>query len=186
MIYVTHDQVEAMTLGDRIVVMNAGRVQQVDTPLALYDRPANRFVAGFIGSPAMNFIPGTAEETPGSRQPTFVAADSPVRAPMIGIAENVAGRGVVMGVRPEDIDVSAGAGSRDESRESVTIVARVDLVEPLGNETFIHTTVGSHAVTARAEGRDLPEVESSVTLSIDPRRLHWFDLDSGDRLAVRN
>jgi multiple sugar transport system ATP-binding protein len=182
MIYVTHDQVEAMTLGDRIVVMNAGRVQQVDTPLALYDRPANRFVAGFIGSPAMNFVPGTAEEAPGARQATFVAADGSVRTPMVGVAENVAGRGVVMGVRPEDIDVNLAAGSRDGSRESLAFVARVDLVEPLGNETFIHTTVGSNTITARAEGRDLPEVESSVTLGIDPRRLHWFDLESGDRL----
>jgi multiple sugar transport system ATP-binding protein len=158
-------------------------VQQVDTPLALYDRPANRFVAGFIGSPAMNFIRGAAEQTPGSRQATFVAADGSVRAPMVGIAGNVAGRSVVMGVRPEDIEVSAATGSRDGSRESVVLVARVDLVEPLGNETIIHTTVGSHAMTARAEGRELPEVESSVTLGIDPRRLHWFDLESGDRLS---
>ena len=183
MIYVTHDQVEAMTLGDRIVVMNVGRVQQVDTPLALYDRPANRFVAGFIGSPAMNFIPGVAEETPEPRQVAFVAADGSARVRMLGVAQSVAGRGVVMGVRPEDIEVSPAAGSGDGSRESLALVARVDLVEPLGNETFIHTTVGSHAVTARAEGRELPEVESSVTLRIDPRRLHWFDAESGDRLV---
>jgi multiple sugar transport system ATP-binding protein len=182
MIYVTHDQVEAMTLGDRIVVMNAGRVQQVDTPLALYDRPANRFVAGFIGSPAMNFIPGTAEQTSGSRQATFVAADNLLRVPMVDSTENLVGRGVVMGVRPEDIEVSAGAASTDGARESLTLPARVDLVEPLGNETFIHTTVGSHVITARAQGRELPKVESTVRLSVDPARLHWFDLESGDRL----
>jgi len=185
MIYVTHDQVEAMTLGDRIVVMNAGRVQQVDTPLALYDRPANRFVAGFIGSPAMNFIPGMADETPGSRQAKFVAADGSVTLPMVGIAESVAGRGVVMGVRPEDIEVTPAALSAPGSSESLALVARVDLVEPLGNETFIHTTVGSHAITARAGGRELPEVESSVALRIDPGRLHWFDAESGDRLGFR-
>jgi len=182
MIYVTHDQVEAMTLGDRIVVMNAGRVQQVDTPLALYDRPANRFVAGFIGSPAMNFIPGMADETPGSRQAKFVAADGSVTLPMVGIAESVAGRGVVMGVRPEDIEVTPAALSAPGSSESLALVARVDLVEPLGNETFIHTTVGSHSITVRVEGRELPEVESSVTLRVEPARLHWFDLESGDHL----
>ncbi len=182
MIYVTHDQVEAMTLGDRIVVMNVGRVQQVDTPLALYDRPANRFVAGFIGSPAMNFVPGVAEKTSEPPQVAFVSADGSVRVRMLGIAESVAGRGAVMGVRPEDIEVTAAAGSGDGSRESLSLVARVDLVEPLGNETFIHTTVGSHAVTARGEGRELPEVESSVKLRIDPGRLHWFDAETGDRL----
>jgi len=182
MIYVTHDQVEAMTLGDRIVVMNAGRVQQVDTPLALYDRPANRFVAGFIGSPAMNFIPGMADETPGSRQAKFVAADGSVTLPMVGIAESVAGRGVVMGVRPEDIRITQAAESTPQSPDSLALVARVDLVEPLGNETLVHTTVGSHAITLRAEGRELPEVESSVALTFDPARLHWFDAESGDRL----
>jgi multiple sugar transport system ATP-binding protein len=180
MIYVTHDQVEAMTLGDRIVVMNAGRVQQVDTPLALYDHPANRFVAGFIGSPAMNFIPGRIDETPGSRQATFVSGDNSLSVPMTGVAQNIAGRGVVMGVRPEDIEVTSTAAPT--SPGSSRVDARVDLVEPLGNETFVHTTVGSHAITARAEGRELPEVESSVALQFDPQRLHWFDAESGDRL----
>jgi len=183
MIYVTHDQVEAMTLGDRIVVMNAGRVQQVDTPLMLYDRPANRFVAGFIGSPAMNFIQGVAEESAGSGRATFVAGDNALRAPVSVTGKVVAGQGIVMGVRPEDIQVVSPPGGPDESRDSLAFVARVDLVEPLGNETFVHTTVGSHSITARSTGRDLPPVESSVTLRVDLVRLHWFDLESGDRLG---
>src|SRR5690349_20948117 len=98
MIYVTHDQVEAMTLGDRIVVMNAGRVQQVDTPLVLYDRPANRFVAGFIGSPAMNFVSGAIE---GS---SFVASDKAFTVPLAGLSLP-AGRRVILGARPEDISI---------------------------------------------------------------------------------
>jgi len=183
MIYVTHDQVEAMTLGDRIVVMNAGRVQQVDTPLALYDRPANRFVAGFIGSPAMNFIPGVAEGSAGSRHATFVARDSSLRALVSGTGDVAAGQGIVMGIRPEDIEVVSTPGAPDESRGPLAFGARVDLVEPLGNETFVHTTVGSHSVTARSSARQLPPVESTVTLRVDPSRVHWFDLESGDRLA---
>ncbi len=182
MIYVTHDQVEAMTLGDRIVVMNAGRVQQVDTPLALYDRPANRFVAGFIGSPAMNFIPGVVEESAGTQRATFVARDDSLRAPLPGTGDVAPGRGIVMGIRPEDIEVVSTPGAHAESRDSLAFAARVDLVEPLGNETFVHTTVGSHSITARAVGRELPAVESTVMLSVDPARLHWFDLESGDRL----
>jgi len=99
MIYVTHDQVEAMTLGDRIVVMNAGRVQQVDTPLALYDRPANRFVAGFIGSPAMNFVEGTVSD-----RRAFTARGDAFVIPVGALAAQIApGRQLVMGVRPEDI-----------------------------------------------------------------------------------
>jgi multiple sugar transport system ATP-binding protein len=175
MIYVTHDQVEAMTLGDRIVVMNAGRVQQVDTPLALYDRPANRFVAGFIGSPAMNFVPGTIEAEGSGR--AFVATDGSLRMALAGNSLP-AGRAVVMGVRPEDIAVVPNG----EADRSAVIAARIDLVEPLGNETFVHTTVGSHTITARSTARELPEVGATVELRFDQAKLHWFDPDSGERL----
>jgi multiple sugar transport system ATP-binding protein len=178
MIYVTHDQVEAMTLGDRIVVMNAGRVQQVDTPLALYDRPANRFVAGFIGSPAMNFVQGVVD---GS---AFVASDNAFTVPLAGTALPP-GRRVVMGARPEEIaiDADSAAGPSAPTARRVAFRARIDLVEPLGNETLVHTTAGAHAITARSTTRELPPVESLVVLSVDPVRLHWFDLDSGERLG---
>ena len=177
MIYVTHDQVEAMTLGERIVVMNAGRVQQVDTPLALYDRPANRFVAGFIGSPAMNFIPGTVEAAGSERGTMFAAGDGSFRVPLAG-NRLAGGRAAVMGVRPEDIVVLPN-GATDGSSATP---ARIDLVEPLGNETLVHTTVGSHTITARSTARELPDVGSTVSLRFDPEKLHWFDQESGERL----
>ncbi len=179
MIYVTHDQVEAMTLGDRIVVMNAGRVQQVDSPLALYDRPANRFVAGFIGSPAMNFVEGSVSSDGGSR--SFVSADGAITIPLPDLVASSAGANVpvVFGIRPEEVEVGGADGGRPGS-----IPARVDLVEPLGNETFVHASVGTHVVTARFAGRDLPALGSPVGLRVDPLKAHWFDAGTGLSLRV--
>ena len=191
MIYVTHDQVEAMTLGDRIVVMNEGRMQQVDSPLALYDRPANRFVAGFIGSPAMNFIEGSIGVPPSSvagrseAGEWFVTADGVFTVPLPESVTPTRGSRLIFGVRPEDVAVSSGsaASARDAAGETAEVSARVDLAEPLGNETFVHTTAGDHAITARSTTRQLPELGSTVRLTIDPARGHWFDLESGDRLS---
>jgi multiple sugar transport system ATP-binding protein len=182
MIYVTHDQVEAMTLGDRIVVMNEGRVQQVDSPLALYDKPANRFVAGFIGSPAMNFVQGVMAEPSSMNGARFVTADGALSIPIPPSVQASRGASTVFGVRPEDIAVSSGTEPVTRSDETVEVPARVDLAEPLGNETFVHTTVGSHAITARSTSRQLPDVGSIVRLTIDPARGHWFDLESGRRI----
>ena len=178
MIYVTHDQVEAMTLGDRIVVMNAGRVQQVDTPLALYDRPANRFVAGFIGSPAMNFVEGTVSEHRGAR--SLVTDDGTLSVPLpAAIAASIAaGARIVLGVRPEDIET----GDRTVGDGRVSFSGRVDLVEPLGNETFVHVTVGAHVMTVRVASRDLPHAGTEMGLRLDPAKAHWFDAATGSRL----
>jgi len=179
MIYVTHDQVEAMTLGDRIVVMNAGRVQQVDTPLALYDHPANRFVAGFIGSPAMNFVEGTVSD-----RRAFTARGDAFVIPVGALAAQIAsGRQLVMGVRPEDITVTTASSAPGASDPFVPVPARVDLIEPLGNETLVHATAGSHALTARVLERQLPDVGATVTLGIAPTKVHWFDQTTGDRIA---
>jgi multiple sugar transport system ATP-binding protein len=178
MIYVTHDQVEAMTLGDRIVVMHAGRVQQVDTPLALYDRPANRFVAGFIGSPAMNFVEGTISSTDGSR--SFVAGDGEFTLPLpSSVASALQGHPrVVLGIRPEDV------GEGDRAGQDVGLPARVDLVEPLGNETFVHAAIGAHVMTIRYASRDLPAPGEALMLRLDPAKAHWFDAQSGERLEL--
>ena len=192
MIYVTHDQVEAMTLGDRIVVMNAGRVQQVDTPLALYDRPANRFVAGFIGSPAMNFVEGAITDPPATvdwrdrHETWFVATDGSIAVPWSAKGVRPArGARLLFGVRPEDVAVApmSDATATTADYALVTVPARVDLAEPLGNETFVHTAVGAHVLTARSTSRELPEVGASVRLTIDPARGHWFDLETGDRIT---
>src|SRR5437899_6190301 len=138
MIYVTHDQVGAMTLGDRIVVMSKGHVMQIDTPINLYEKPKNRFVAGFIGNPAMNFVSGTVEGGGPSR---FVAegGDWEINLPSRFAAPLTAARGeaVTLGIRPEDVSVVAGPRVAP-----ATATARLDLVESLGNETFIYAKAG--------------------------------------------
>src|ERR1051325_509836 len=140
MIYVTHDQVEAMTLGDRIVVMNRGHVMQIDTPINLYERPKNKFVAGFIGNPAMNFVEGSVS---GGK---FVADGNDWELPLpTRVAESLAsarGKAVTLGIRPEDVSVVAGPGVAP-----ATTTARLDLVESLGNETFIYVRAGRHDLT---------------------------------------
>ncbi len=175
-IYVTHDQVEAMTMGDRIVVMSAGHVMQVDTPGALYERPANRFVAGFIGSPAMLFLEGTLT-TNGS--PRFVAEGGAPSIALPGaVASGTRGSGnVVLGIRPEHLHLaSEGPTSADQS----ALDATVDLVEPLGGEALVHVRAGGHELTARTRSRDLPEVGDRIQLVADGRRVHLFDAASGD------
>jgi multiple sugar transport system ATP-binding protein len=174
-IYVTHDQVEAMTMGDRIVVMSAGHVMQVDTPEALYERPANRFVAGFIGSPAMLFLKGTLTSN-GS--PRFVAEGGEPSIALPGAAAPPRQTSdVVLGIRPEHLRLaSEGPTSADQSPLNAT----VDLVEPLGGEALVHVRSGTHELTAKTRSRDLPDVGDRIQLVADGRRAHLFDVASGD------
>jgi len=168
MIYVTHDQVEAMTMGDRIVVMRDGRIQQIDTPLNLYGHPQNKFVAGFIGSPAMNFIDGTLVREPQLRFKTNRWS--------VAVAEEIAGRlepfidqSVVMGIRPEDIHEKTGGDSSD------TIPCKVEVVEPMGNETFIYLNSGNETLVARMPARSLPAVFSDYVITFDMKKAHFFN-----------
>jgi multiple sugar transport system ATP-binding protein len=179
MIYVTHDQVEAMTLGDRIVVMNKGHVMQIDTPLNLYEKPKNKFVAGFIGNPAMNFANGTIES---AVKPRFVAEGGeweinlpPSVASRLGTAR---GRAITMGIRPEDVTVVSGPDAAP-----ATASAKLDLVESLGNETFIYASAGKHDVTARVSPLKLPPLGSKITLAFYLEKAHFFDGMTGDRLG---
>jgi multiple sugar transport system ATP-binding protein len=186
MIYVTHDQVEAMTLGDRIVVMNRGHVMQVDTPINLYERPRNKFVAGFIGNPAMNFIDGLmrdAGRAMGTNGVVFVADGGDWELPLpTRVAESLAsarGKAVTLGIRPEDLSVVAGPGI-----SPATTTARLDLVESLGNETFIYARAGRHDLTARlSPPQPLPPLGSNIVLSFNLERAHFFDAVSGDRIG---
>jgi multiple sugar transport system ATP-binding protein len=179
MIYVTHDQIEAMTLGDRIVVMNKGHVMQIDTPINLYEKPKNKFVAGFIGNPAMNFANGTIEGGGPSR---FVAEGGEweinlpqrVSAPL-GSAR---GRAITMGIRPEDVSIVAGPRSAP-----ATATARLDLVESLGNETFIYARAGRHDITARVSPQSLPPLGSKIVLAFNLEKAHFFDAVSGERIG---
>ena len=181
MIYVTHDQVEAMTMGDRIVVLDAGKVQQVAPPLELYARPANLFVAGFIGSPAMNFIPGTVARGAGGTR--FHSNEGGVEFPMSGPAaptlEASAGRTLTLGVRPEDVAV-VPAG--DASRAATTMT--LDVVEPMGNEIILTARSGALEITARVPPQPLPEPGKPIALAFDATKLHWFDGATGARIEA--
>ena len=190
MIYVTHDQVEAMTLGDRIVVMNKGHVQQIDTPMNLYDHPRNRFVAGFIGSPAMNFVDGRIAA--GDSLQFAAAGDAFTFAIPPSLAERIKGletRELTLGIRPEDVSVALDSGPTIFAGEStivhppVTAPARLDLVEALGNEVFVYASVGPYVITARVAPQPLPKLGEPITLAFDLAKSHFFDRESGDRVG---
>jgi multiple sugar transport system ATP-binding protein len=173
MIYVTHDQVEAMTMGDRIVVMKDGHIQQIDRPLNLYKRPVNRFVAGFIGSPAMNFIEGRLEREDGEY---FVTPDREIRLRVNGrwprSFAGETGKGVILGIRPEDISV---AGSTGANGMRPLVCMTLDIVEPMGNEMFLYARNAEHAVVARVPPQDLPPLGSEIQLAFDLEKAHLFD-----------
>jgi len=169
MIYVTHDQVEAMTMGHRIVVMNDGVVQQVATPKEVYERPANRFVAGFIGSPAMSFLPCRLEaegDTLFVRGDGFSVTVPETRRPGLAGANRAE---MTLGVRPEDISLH-GDGA---------IPAVVDIVEPLGPENVVYLRCGSERITARTPPDTLIASGENVRLGINAARMHLFDAGSG-------
>jgi len=174
MIYVTHDQVEAMTLGDRIAVLKKGVLQQVADPFTLYSRPANQFVAGFIGSPPINFFQATLA---ASGAATLTADGLSVELPP-AVAERLAtrrGRGVTVGIRPEDLHLEpAGAGGRIE--------ARADVVEPLGNEVLVHWASPLGTLVSRVQGQIAPEVGASAPLHFAFEKMHFFDPESEEAL----
>ncbi len=172
-LYVTHDQVEAMTMGDRVAVLKGGVLQQVDAPRAMYDRPANMFVAGFIGSPAMNLL-----TVPLDGQGTAQVGSMGVPMPRSG-REHVKGDAVAVGVRPEDLRLVPDG-------EGVDVV--VELVEELGSDAFLHGSVTGggtgDVLVARVDPRNPPRRGESVTLAPTPEQLHWFDVASGARVPV--
>ena len=180
-IYVTHDQVEAMTMGSRIVVMDAGRVQQIAPPLELYRNPRNRFVAGFIGSPAMNFIRGTLR--PAEEGWEFLEAEE--RWNLIlppGVLQQKAGEGelhVVLGVRPEELRLDAGNGGEGWQPH---ITATVEVVEPLGHDTFVTCRSGPYHLVVRTRPAVEVAMGAVVGLGVDTSRVRIFDAASGDRL----
>ena len=170
-IYVTHDQIEAMTMGDKIVVMREGRIEQTGSPLELYDNPANQFVAGFIGSPAMNFLPGTLRRRGDTAQVELADGTQLDAPPRVGGAD---GQPVIFGTRPEHLTLTDAGG----------ISAHVVVMEPTGMDTF---------VACRHEGVDFSAVfrerhdfapGSTIHLLPDLQRAHLFDAASGKRLAA--
>jgi len=164
MIYVTHDQIEAMTMADRIVVMQAGKIEQQGAPLDLYDRPANAFVAGFLGSPAMNFLEGRV----ASR--AVVAADG-TRLPLSDDVAAIEGQPVLWGVRPEHVQL-AGQG----------LTAKVEVVEPTGPDTQLLLRLAGQPLSALLHHRLNISPGERVNLEVDPANIHLFDAETGQRL----
>jgi len=171
MIYVTHDQVEAMTMGDRIVVMKDGVIQQVDAPLKIYEHPANRFVAGFIGSPPMNFFEGTlAQKADGLyfTEGTFTVRVDDAHARKLLEAKQ---ESIVLGIRPENIQDSVFAV--DPSADHL-VKAKVEVIEPMGAEVYIYLTAGTHSFVARVDGHENAHVGQEVTMLFDMAKASFF------------
>ncbi|MFL5136761.1 MAG: ABC transporter ATP-binding protein, partial [Microvirga sp.] len=171
-IYVTHDQVEAMTLADRIVAMNGGAVQQVGTPLDLYERPTNLFVASFIGSPAINVLDGILRCDGEKRH---IKLESGEQIPASSRIQGKDGQAVKVGIRPEDVQISIqNAGSR---------MGQIELVEPMGLGTILHIRTIHYTLKAFVLERANYPIGTSITYSLPAARLHIFDAQTGRRIA---
>ncbi|HBG27986.1 MAG: glycerol-3-phosphate ABC transporter ATP-binding protein [Planctomycetes bacterium GWF2_41_51] len=171
-IYVTHDQVEAMTMANRIFIMDGGRLQQSGPPLQVYKKPTNKFVAGFIGSPAANFIDSVLTKENGSY---YVNAERiKLKVPDIFASQltDYVGKEVVFGVRPEDIHDKRFFF---DTAPSNTIKAKIDVIEPLGSEIFIYLTCGKNSFVGRMDSRTQTEVEQNIEIAIDMEKTHIFD-----------
>lgn len=167
-------------MGDRIAVMNLGRLQQVDTPETLYDSPANAFVAGFIGSPRMNFVRGRL--TSADRRPAveFLGVTAPL-ASTTKLSGDPDGNEVTVGIRPEDLVWRKTAGSDDTH----FVAAQVDVVEPMGHEAYVTAVCAGETVTSRFPPRSGVRTGERVELALNPARLHLFDARSGDSVLHR-
>ncbi len=179
MVYVTHDQTEAMTMGDRIVVMDAGVIQQVADPITLYDEPVNLFVAGFIGTPAMNLFKGVVATENGGVAFRHASFTLPLPTSLaIGAAE-YAGSNVVLGLRPEDI----GSAAAEQNNTCPRIPATVDVVEPMGAESYVHARVGDTSFVARVDAHRTFKAGQQVAMRVFIEKAHLFDPASRDRLV---
>ncbi|MBU1061230.1 MAG: sn-glycerol-3-phosphate ABC transporter ATP-binding protein UgpC [Candidatus Omnitrophica bacterium] len=175
MLYVTHDQTEAMTMGNRIVVMKDGLIQQVADPITLYDKPVNKFVAGFIGSPPMNFTDGTIIKKDGKfffRENGFTVK---IVEDMYDKMSSYQDREVTFGIRPEDLYDKLFV---QEASSDNTVKAVVEIVEPMGAEVFLYISVSNSSLIARVGGHDRPEVGQDLDLVFDMSKAHFFDKDT--------
>jgi len=169
-VYVTHDQVEAMTLGDRVIVMRDGVVQQVGEPLDLYNSPANRFVAGFIGSPAMNFASVTMMDGNGRLTAKNAGLQLEVPASHTERLRSHVGREVTIGIRPENLHVAT-----DSDPAGLTFPSKVEVVEQLGSEILLDVRVGDDTMVAAVDPTTRARVQDQIHLAVNPARLHFFD-----------
>ncbi len=184
-VYVTHDQTEAMTMGSRIVVMKDGVMQQVDTPQNLYDYPDNQFVAGFMGSPQMNFIPCMITEVEGKIYADFTKGRILLNEYKLGKFKDLTryiGRQVIMGIRPEDIhNDEAHLAAANEN----LVKAYVDVVENLGAYTYFYMNIEGMSITAMSDSRTQVRGDDTITVAFDVNRLHFFDYDTEETILNR-
>jgi multiple sugar transport system ATP-binding protein len=171
MIYVTHDQVEAMTMGDRIVVMRNGFIQQVGSPMEVYNQPLNQFVAGFIGSPPMNFLEGVLVQENGTVQVDVKGSRLTVPADRAKQVEGYVNQPVTFGIRPEDV-VPAGSG---DGLFSEALTATVEVLEPLGAEIILEMSCKGENFTARMEPTLRARMHDEIQVSFNMERAHLFD-----------
>ncbi len=179
-VYVTHDQVEAMTMGSRIAVMSAGDLQQVGSPQELYDHPVNKFVAGFIGSPSMNFMPMTLSKTDGTAALTNPAVSFPVPPRLRdAVGEQGSGRSITVGIRPEHLALG------EQHEGDATIRANTEVVEYLGNEELLHLRVGEYELIALVDSAHRVRPGDVLDLRVPMDKVQLFDDETGATLASR-
>ncbi|MFL6234985.1 MAG: ABC transporter ATP-binding protein [Thermoanaerobaculia bacterium] len=176
-VYVTHDQVEAMTMGDRMAVMNKGEIQHVGTPLEVYERPSNLFVASFIGTPPMSFMPAVLAD--GGTNVAASGFKMPVPQELRAAAAGRDGTKVVLGIRPENVREA----SREGSGATVPVTAKVEFVEPLGHEVIVHGRVGDELIVAKVDPHRSPQIGAQVQLVIESDAAHLFDAATEKRLG---
>ena len=176
-VYVTHDQTEAMTMGTRIVVMKDGVIQQVDSPTVLYNSPCNMFVAGFIGSPQMNFMDAVIEKKDDKLYVKIGKVELPIPADKAAVVEEkgYAGKEVVFGIRPENID---DAPAFVEKHAASCMEAKVELVEHMGSETFLYLVVEGNNIVAKVEPTTTAAIDDVVKVGVDMNLMHLFDKET--------
>ncbi len=177
-VYVTHDQIEAMTMGSRIAVMKDGKIQQVGTPLEIYDRPQNLFVANFIGTPPMNFVNATIRD--GGATLAAASFSLPVPASLRPSAAGFDGKKIIVGIRPEHL-LDPSIPTRGEKAK---LAVEVEVIEPLGDEVIVHARVGDELLVYKVEPQMTPEVGQKLEIAVELDRLHLFDADTEKRLGA--
>lgn len=175
-VYVTHDQVEAMTMGDQIVVLNEGKIQQIADPGTLYHKPANQFVGGFIGTPPMNFIETHIVNNGGASGLQFESFKVELNNRLQSALNTLSGDAVTLGIRPEDIHIGESAKN--------SVGTQVELVEPLGNHALLYLRTGENNFVAQSDLVDIPQHNTPLTVNFDMEKAHLFHPETGKSLTV--
>ena len=175
-VYVTHDQVEAMTMGDQIVVLNEGKIQQIADPGTLYHKPANQFVGGFIGTPPMNFIETHIVNNGGASGLQFESFEVELNNHLQSALNTLSGDAVTLGIRPEDIHIGENAKN--------SVGTQVELVEPLGNHALLYLRTGENNFVAQSDLVDIPQHNTPLTVNFNMEKAHLFHSETGESLMV--